>query len=131
MFDLFMDEQLREPSAEFKQAVKAVAPRKRLIRLYVEAKTKASYQGSDDLKDRVKGLLGISNQALPTSRLGKLDAFFTARNDIVHRLDYVDPTSTSQARNHRSPADVVRECDLVLSVVADLIGGAADIIKKK
>lgn len=32
-------------------------------------------------------------------------------------------------RHHRIPSDVVAECDLVLTLVADLIDGAAEAIR--
>ena len=49
----------------------------------------------------------------------------------MHRLDYVDPRSQSTARHSRSPGDVVTECDLVLILLADLIGGATEVIRSK
>jgi hypothetical protein len=101
------------------------------VRLYVDAKTKASYQGSGEVKDRVRDLLGIPNQTLPLHRIRALDGFFTARNDIVHQLDYVDPRRTSVAGHHRSPSDVLAEVDRVLTLVADLIGGAAEVLRSK
>lgn len=130
-FDGYIDEQLANPSKEFRAALKAKDPRTQLVRLYVEAKTKASYQGSGDLKDRVRDLLGVSNKALPARQITALDGFFTARNDIVHRLDYVEPQGPSVARHGRSPGDVVQECDRVLAVIAGLITGAAHILKSK
>lgn len=128
-FDLYLDEQSAKRTDEFRSALKAPNPRAKFIDLYVEAKTKASYQGTDDLKDRVKDLLGIPNKKVATKRIDALNGFFVARNDIVHRLDYVDPRSTSVKRHHRSPSDVVAECDLVLALVADLIDGAAEVIR--
>jgi hypothetical protein len=127
--DAYLDEQATAPSTEFRQALKAIHPRGEFIRLYVEARTRASYQGTGDLKDRVRDLLGIPNTAVPNRRITSLEGFFTARNDIVHRLDYVNPGSPSTARHHRSPNDVVGECDRVLTLVADLIGGAAHILR--
>jgi hypothetical protein len=128
-FDVYVDEQIVAPTAEFRAALKDPQPRTSLIDLYVVAKTKASYQGSSDLKDRVAGLLGIPNAKVKTARFESLNGFFTARNDIVHRLDYIDPRSDSRARHTRSPSDVLTECDLVLNLVADLIGGAAEVLR--
>lgn len=127
-FDLFLDQQMKTPSEALVTAVKAIDPRKALIDLYVDTKTKASYQGSGDLKDRVRDLLGIPNAAIPNKRIEALDGFFTARNDIVHRLDYVSATSTSRARNSRAAAAVVSECDRVLALVSDLIAATASLL---
>ncbi|MGB7979851.1 MAG: hypothetical protein WCF36_03535 [Candidatus Nanopelagicales bacterium] len=68
---------------------------------------------------------------MPKTRIDQLNGFFIARNDIVHRLDYVDPGSASVKRHGRSPSDVVQECDLVLVLVADLIGAAAEVLRGK
>lgn len=130
-FDHYLDEQSAKRTDEFRAALKDPNPRERFIDLYIEAKTRASYQGTQDLKDRVRDLLGIPNRTVATKRIDGLSGFFVARNDIVHRLDYVDPRSTSVKRHHRSPGDVVTECDLVLALVADLIGGAAEVVRSQ
>lgn len=130
-FDVYLDEHFLNPTSGFKAAVKGPEPSTELVRLYVEAKTKSSYQGSGDVRSRVRDLLGIPNSVVPTARINALDGFFRARNDIVHQLDYVDPRSTSVARQSRSPADVVAECDLVLAVIADLISAAARVMRSK
>lgn len=111
-------------------AISATDPRTELIGRYVAAKTKASFQGSGDLQERVRDTLGISNKALPKGRFTALDGFFRARNDIVHRLDYEDPTSVSVKRHHRSPNDVTAECDTVLRLIADLIHATAELFKE-
>lgn len=128
-FELWLDDQIANPSVPFRVALKQPQPRAEFVGLYVEAKTKASYQGSGDLKDRVRDLLGIPNNKVHANRVKALDGFFKARNDIVHQLDYVNPRSQSTARHHRSPSDVVAECDRVLALVADLIGGAAHVLR--
>lgn len=130
-FDLWLEQEVAVASTPFREAVKANDPRTAFVELYVEAKTKASLQGASDLKDRCRDVLGIPNKAVATARIDALSGFFTARNDIVHRLDYVDPKSTSTARNKRSPSVVVAECDLVMALVADLIGGAAGVLRAK
>lgn len=130
-FDLFLDEQGRGPSSEFLAALKHMNPRDEFVNLYVRAKTKSSYQGTGDLRERVRDLLGIPNAAISKARIDKLDDFFTARNAIVHNLDYADPSSTSVARHTRSPGTVVQECDVVLTLIADIIGAAADILRSK
>ena len=96
-----------------------------MIRLYVAARTKASMQGSSDVKARVRDTLGISNTRLPLARLAQLDDFFTARNAIVHDLDYLSPKGMGTAR-HARPQDWVRDqCDLVFAVVAETINETA------
>jgi hypothetical protein len=70
---------------------------------YIRSKTKASYQGTNDLKERVRDLLGVPKANVTDARIKALDGFFTARNDIVHRLDYVTPQGPSTKRHHRSP----------------------------
>jgi hypothetical protein len=127
-FDLFLEAQARQPTEAFLTAIKAANPRAELVALYLEEKTRASYQGTNDLKDRVRDLLGIPNQAMPISTIEGLAGFFIARNDIVHRLDYVDPKSRSTARHHRAPADVISECNRVLVLVSALIQGVADVL---
>jgi len=128
-FESYLDEQSAGPTKEFRQALKASQPRTEFVRLYVEAKTKASYQGTGDLKERVRDLLGVPNEAVSAKRIGDLGGFFTARNDIVHRLDYVEPRGTSSARHSRSPGDVIGECDRVMALIADLIAGTAVVLK--
>jgi hypothetical protein len=128
-FELFLEAELQAPSQELVAAVKARAPRKRLVALYIERKTKASYQGSGDVTDRVRDLLGITNAQVATSKIKALDNFFKARNDIVHRLDYEDPTSSSNRRFHRAPVEVVAECDRALALINNLIHAAATRLK--
>ncbi|MFE7223530.1 hypothetical protein ACFU7D_01980 [Nocardioides sp. NPDC057577] len=128
-FDLFLDELGRIPTTDFLVAIKDRDPRARFVDLYVRTKTKASYQGTNDLRERVRDLLGISNSAISKVRIDKLDPFFTARNAIVHDLDYADPASTSVARHKRSPGAVVRDCDTALLLVADIISAAADVVR--
>lgn len=130
-FDLYLEEQARGPSIEFVAALKDPDPRAEFVRLYVAARTKASYQGTGDLKKRVRDLIGVPKAKLSDVRVDQLKGFFTARNDIVHDLDYVSPQSQSSRRHTRSPGDVVKECDLVLALLADLIEETATILKSK
>lgn len=106
-------------------------PRSALIEIYRTAKTKASFQGSTDLNDRVAKLLGIPDSNLPAARFKALDPFFKARNDIVHGLDYQDVNGSGTARHPRSPDGTVKQCDLVLLLLADLIQNTANLIKAK
>ena len=68
-------------------------------------------------------------KARPDRRFDALNAFFTARNDIVHQLDYKDINGTSTARNHRTPEWTVTQCDRVLLLLADLIKATASLVK--
>lgn len=73
-----------------------------MIEVYIAARTKASLQGSGDLKSRVRDTLGISNAQLPDAQIDTLGQFFKARNAIVHDLDYEDPSALrSDARWRR------------------------------
>lgn len=127
-FRLYLESELRGPKPPdgLLDAIAAADPRCKLIERYVDAKTKASFQGSGDLKERVRDVLGISNHRLPVKSLKALDGFFTSRNDIVHRLDYRDPVSRSVKRHARSPAHVTSECNAVLSLIANLIHATAE-----
>lgn len=125
-FELFLDEQVQAASAEFKAAIKDPDPRSLLIDLYVREKTRASYQGTGDLTKRVRDVLGIPNSRISKSRIDALSGFFIARNSIVHAMDYSDPATTSTRRIHRSPGEVVTECDVVLELLSDLIQEAAN-----
>jgi hypothetical protein len=121
--------QARPPSG-LVEAVTAPNPREALVERYVIARTRASFQGSGDLKNRVRDLLGISNKTLAEARFTALDEFFVARNNIVHQLDYEDPASpTRSKRYHRAPAKVVEECDIVLALLADLILATANLLR--
>jgi hypothetical protein len=81
-----------------------------MVELYVASLTKASMQGSSDVKDRVRDALGIANSVVKRQRIGRLDGFFTARNAIVHDLDYQEPSSRRTARHSRRIEDVRDQC---------------------
>jgi hypothetical protein len=131
LFERWIEAQARQPSAPFIAAIKDQNPRSQFVALYMTSKTKASYQGSGDVKERARDLLGIPKKSVSDAYINALDGFFTARNDIVHRMDYVNPTGPSTKRHHRSPADVVKECNSVLTVVSKLIHGAASLLKAR
>jgi hypothetical protein len=127
-FDGFIEEQLRraEPSGDFVAAVRDPDPRRRMVELYVASLTKASMQGSSDVKDRVRDALGIANRDVRLKRIERFDGFFAARNAIVHDLDYQEPSSsTSTARYSRRMEDVRDQCNDVLALMAELIHAAA------
>ncbi len=125
-FDDYVKAQLAHgPSEAFSAAIRSKTPRAEMIRLYVAARTAASMQGSGDLRSRVRDTLGIENHAVPRRRLEQLDPFFTARNDIVHAMDYANPSSQSTKRHTRQMEWVRAQCDGVFSVAQELIVGAA------
>jgi hypothetical protein len=131
LFERWLEAQVHQPIPAFVEALKDPDPRSAFMRLYIQSKTKASYQGTTDLKERVRDLLGIPKATIPDARIKALDGFFTARNDIVHRLDYVTPQGPSTKRHHRSPVDVVKECDRVLIVTSGLIHATAAELKSR
>ena len=130
-FDAYLKDQLSQPRAPdgLLDAVTSPDPRTALIDRYIGAKTSSSFQGSTDLRRRLRDLLGIPKSALPDTRLTALDPFFKARNSIVHQLDYTDSTGTGTARQHRAPADVVAQCDQVLLLASDVIAQTAVLLK--
>ena len=72
-FDEFLTEELSGgPSDALSAAVRSRASRDELVRLYVAAKTKASMQGDEDVRKRVRDTLGIPNAMLRKQRLGSV-----------------------------------------------------------
>ncbi|MCX4675697.1 hypothetical protein OG413_10330 [Streptomyces sp. NBC_01433] len=124
-YETFVEEQARAPKVEdsFLAALKSQDPRPELLSLYVQSKTKASFQGSGDLRTRAASSLGITNQQVPKGRFTSLDVFFTARNDVAHRLDMDDVTRADAAppRKPRVQEEVRSMCDEALLLVRDLI----------
>ena len=112
---------------EFLEALKHTDPRPQLVDVYISGLTKASFQGSGDVKDRACASLGIGNQQVPRTRIASLDLFFTARNDIAHRLDQLPQAALDAApsRQQRGQDDVGRMCDEVLLLVRDIIKATA------
>ncbi|MFJ1831656.1 hypothetical protein [Streptomyces sp. NPDC088178] len=124
-YETFVEEQARAPKVEdgFLAALKSQDPRPELLSLYVLSKTKASFQGSGDLKTRAASSLGITNQQIHKGRFTSLDVFFTARNDVAHRLDMDNVTRADAAppRKLRAQEEVRSMCDEALLLVRDLI----------
>lgn len=121
-YELYRKQQLADPTADFIAAVVSLDPSASLLEEYVKYKTKASYQGSGDLRVRVRNTLGIAKSAIPDSDLTALDPFFTARNAIVHGMDFTNTTAaSSRARNSRARDATVVECDGAFSVAARFI----------
>ena len=130
-FEAYLKQDLAAPTvnADLRSAIIRVDPSTALIDYYLAARTKASFQGSGDLKSRVRGSLGIADQRVPLSRLKSLDDFFGVRNSIVHSMDYRDVSSASTtARVHRSADQVVGLCGQAFDVAADLMHAAAEVV---
>ncbi|WP_141715939.1 hypothetical protein [Streptomyces sp. OspMP-M43] len=125
-FDEYLAHELAVgPSDPVATAIRSKTPRDELIKLYVAARTKASMQGSEDLRKRVRDTLGIPNAKVSKQRLALLDPFFTARNDIVHDMDYEDPSGTGAKRHTRVMESVRGQCDEVFAVASELIASTA------
>lgn len=131
-YEEHLKREMKKPSVSesFRQAVLGIDPGKQLVAFYLAEKTRASFQGSKDLKVRVRQALGISKTEVPDSDLEGLDVFFVARNKIVHDMDLQDPSADSIAREHRDTKAVARLCEDVFSVAVRLIRGAAEACKK-
>ena len=130
-YEQFMRQQLAADSVDtlLKDAVVAHKAEDALLAYYLTVRTKSSFQGSSDLKNRVCSVLGIPDKRVPESALKVLDPFFIARNNIIHSMDYEDvANSGGRARHHRSIADATRRCDLAFDVAADLMHAAAQVI---
>lgn len=130
-YEAYLKEQLDLPKAPsgLLEALTGPDPGAALLARYVHARTSASFQGSSDLRRRVRELLGIPGSVIPNSRLNALDPFFLARNQIVHQLDYVEPAGQTTGRNHRAPGDVVADCDRVLLLISDFASATAKSLK--
>ena len=116
-------------SGALSRAILDPDPRKQMIQVYIGARTRASLQGSGDVKARVRDTLGISNAQLPVAQIEQLDGFFTARNAIVHDLDYKDPSAGSNARWTRTMENVRTDCDTVFAVIATIIRETASNVR--
>lgn len=115
---------------DLKVAILSSDPGEAMLSYYLRIKTRASFQGSGDLKKRVRNTLGISSRRVPDSMLEALDDFFLARNSIAHSMDYNNLTkSKSRSRNHRSADDVAALCNGAFVVAADLVHAAAEVVQ--
>lgn len=124
--DFIKQELTSGPPDPLTQAIVADEPRKQMLKFYIDTRTKASLQGSGDVKARVRDTLGISNAQLPAVQIKRLDKFFEARNAIVHDLDYKDPSAPrSEARWTRAMEDVRDDCDAVIGVITTIISETA------
>lgn len=120
----------REVPQSVTTAVIDADPRAALVRLYVDGLTRASFQGSGDMEQRVKGALCLPNAELPSDRFAALDKFFESRNLIVHAMDYEDPTGRRTARTNRPLGTTVEWCDGVFVLCSDIIHVVASKLKR-
>lgn len=111
------------------ESVISTNPTEKLLSHYLAERTKASFQGSRDLKTRVRNTLGIPNLAVPDARVDALDDFFVARNRIVHDMDYQVASGDSMARNRRSSDATASTCADVFSLAVDFMRAAALLLK--
>lgn len=128
-FETFVDNQVRSPKVteEFVAALKQRDPHEQMVKLYIAGLTKASFQGSGDLRDRAAGALGISNKQMAKKRFTDLDRFFTARNEVAHHLDVLNGSAADEKppRIQRGQDTIGPMCDEALLVVRDLIKATA------
>jgi hypothetical protein len=111
-------------------AVREMDPTASLVDHYLAEKTRASFQGSDDLKRRVRNALGVSGSAISDSRLSSLDEFFRARNAIAHELDYTSSSAQSVARRHRNPDAVTEMCSNAFDVCGEMFVAVGACLKQ-
>lgn len=106
-----------------KDAIVSSDPTSSILAFYLAERTRSSYQGSGDLRVRVKRVLGVSDQDVADTRLSSLDLFFQARNAIAHDLDYISTSTHSIKRAHRTVDVTADMCSQVFEVAAELITG--------
>lgn len=125
-YERYLKQELAKPSVrdDVKDAIVRTDPGEALLEIYLADRTKASFQGSGDLRIRVKSALGIANADVADSRLSLLDDFFIARNAISHDMDYLSGSSHSVKRIHRAPQPTETMCTLAFEVGVELIHGA-------
>jgi hypothetical protein len=130
-FEVFLKDEMAKPNLSdgMRKAVLADSPDRALLSHFLATRTKASFQGSSDLKSRVRQTLGIPKRLVQDAQIDGLDDFFVARNKIVHEMYLEDSTGTSVARVKRVPARVATECASVFDVAGALIRGAASICR--
>lgn len=101
-----------------------------ILTYYLSQKTKASFQGSGDLKKRVVTVLGLPTSTLSQSVVHDLDKFFTARNEIVHQMDFTEGLGSSVARQSRDINEVIEQCNSALDVAAELVNATVSTLAK-
>lgn len=132
-FEEHLKREMSKPNitTSFRQAILDMSVAERLLAHYLAERTKSSFQGSSDLRVRVRQTLGISKSEVPDTDLDSLDQFFQARNKVSHDMDLKDPSSDSIAREHRDPGTAAVQCAEVFRVAVSLINGAAKACAKK
>jgi len=130
-YNAYLKEQLAKKGgadSDFRAAVLDADPARALVTHYLQVKARASFQGSRDLKSRIKNTMGVPNHRIPDTRLAGLDSFFVARNEIAHAMDYEQPlNSSTRGRRHRSFEETRRLCDSAFAISADLTHAVADV----
>jgi len=131
-YEEYLKAELAKPNVgtQWRDAIVSLSPGDALLKVYLADRTKASLQGSGDLKSRVRNALGIPQSVVQDSDLERLDEFFIARNAISHDMDLKDPASNSIARHHRTVEDVVELSDRAFATAVLLIQGAADACRR-
>ncbi|WP_125620359.1 hypothetical protein [Actinomadura sp. WAC 06369] len=128
-FEVFVDQQVRAPKVadEFVSALKHRDPHDQMVQLYIASLTRASFQGSGDLRDRAAGALGISNKQIPKGRFTALNPFFAARNEVAHHLDLQNGAAADAKppRIPRTQEAIGPMCNEALLMVCDLIKATA------
>ena len=128
--DFVKQELATGPSDPLTQAILDPDPRRQMITVYIDARTRSSLQRTRDVKTRVRDTLGITNAQLPDNRIEQLDEFFKARNAIVHDLDYQNPAAQKNWARWSRPMEKVRaDCDTVFAVVALIIRATANNVR--
>lgn len=116
-------------SGATKQAILSADPRAALIDLYVTDLTASSIQSWQELQT-VRDALGITSDQLEDDVLKTHQPFFSARHEVVHELDLIDPSGKgSRGRRHRDITAVGEQCDGALQMLEDFINPTARAIK--
>lgn len=101
-----------------------------VLAYYLSQKTKASFQGSSDLRKRVVTVLGLPADTLTQPDMDELDKFFDARNKIVHGMDFTKNFGKSTARHSREIGQVTKQCHSALNIAAKLINATVSALLK-
>lgn len=124
-YEAWLRDEVGKPGPASRAVVDAVVSKDAtgaLVDAYVSVKTAASYQGTSDLSARVRDLLCLPSKLVTDGEIVALAPFFTARNAIVHDMDYQDTSDSSHRRRHtRSSAATLIECDRAFQLCARMI----------
>ena len=128
-----VSDQVRDKKAPgcWVQAILADDPRPEMVRLYVDALTKASLQSETDLK-RIRDALGIDTSTVPDEFISGLKGFLIARNQVAHDLDLKRPDDdTRGTRYTRTVPKVLEQCNEVVNLTSTFVTGVSDLLKRK